>query len=124
MKLFFHRLLPLLLIGFAAGLCNGLLGAGGGILVVFGLRRLLSDTLEDPHAVFASAIAVMLPLSLLSSLGYARLGHLPEGEWPLLILPAVAGGVLGAILMRKMALPLLSRIFAAVVLLSGVLLVI
>lgn len=124
MKLFFSRLLPILTIGLFAGFLNGLLGAGGGILIVFGLNQLLGKSLADPRSVFASAIAVMLPLSLLSVIQYFRHGSLEINNLGWLILPAIAGGTVGGLLLRRLSPAFLSRLFAAVVLISGVVLVI
>ncbi len=115
---------PLLLLGLSAGFVNGLLGAGGGILVVYGLRRIMKGKLSDGRAIYASAIAVMLPLSALSALQYFKSGHLPAGSFLATLLPALAGGVLGALLLCRISLPGLSRLFAAVVLVSGIVMVI
>lgn len=116
--------MPILLIGFGAGFLNGLLGAGGGILIVYGLRHLLKDSPVDPHAIFASAIAVMLPLSAISAILYLRNGHLEAASVGLLALPAIAGGAIGALLLRRLSPRALSRLFAAVVLVSGLVLVV
>ena len=120
MKFFFSRILPILLIGLGAGLLNGLLGAGGGILIVFGLKRLLGERLADPRSVFASAIAVMLPLSLVSAVQYFKNGQLDAENAGILILPAVLGGVVGALLLRRLSPAALSRLFSVVVVASGV----
>lgn len=124
MKASFRQNLSVIAIGAGAGFLNGLLGAGGGILIVAGLRRLFRGRNIDLHSVFASAIAVMLPLSALSAIQYFIHGRLNETEVGLLILPAIAGGATGALLLKKLTPCALSRIFAGVVLLSGVLLVI
>ena len=123
MKVHFLQILPLIAIGLGAGFLNGLLGAGGGILIVFGLRKLLKRNLKDPRAIFPTAIAVMLPLSLLSAWQYARAGSLQLSYFGWLILPAIAGGVIGALLLRRLSVKALSRLFAAVVLISGLVLV-
>ena len=123
MKLFFLLILPIFTIGLCAGFLNGLLGAGGGIVIVFGLRKLLKGRLKDPRAIFPTAIAVMLPLSLLSAWQYARAGSLQLSYFGWLILPAIAGGVIGALLLRRLSVKALSRLFAAVVLISGLVLV-
>lgn len=120
MKLFFSRVFPILLVGLGAGLLNGLLGAGGGIVIVFGLRWLLGERLADPRSVFASAIAVMLPLSLVSALHYFKSGHLDAENAGILLLPAVLGGIVGAFLLRRLSPTALSRLFAVVVVASGV----
>ncbi|MBE6690335.1 MAG: sulfite exporter TauE/SafE family protein [Ruminococcaceae bacterium] len=122
MKLFFSRILPLLLLGLGAGLLNGLLGAGGGILLVYGLQRIRGIRITDRRAVFATALAVTLPLSCLSAIHYFRQGSLAVDMLAWLIFPAILGGALGGLLLRRLSPRLLSRIFAAVVLVSGVVL--
>ena len=123
MKVHFLQILPLFAIGLCAGFLNGLLGAGGGILIVFGLRKLLKGHLKDPRAIYPTAIAVMLPLSLLSAWQYARAGSLELSHLCWLILPAIAGGAIGALRLRRLSVKALSRIFAAVVFISGLVLV-
>lgn len=112
-----------LALGLGAGFINGLLGAGGGILIVFGLGKLLRGKIRDPRSVYASAIAVILPLSILSAIQYFRQGSLEIHTLELLILPAILGGALGGLLLRRLSPAVLSRIFAVVVLISGVTLV-
>lgn len=111
-------------IGLCAGLLNGLLGAGGGIVIVAGLSRIFRGKGIDPRSVFASAIAVMLPLSALSAMQYFARGHLEQAQVGLLLLPAAAGGATGAFLLRVLTPGVLARIFAFVVLLSGIFLLI
>ena len=123
MKHHFLIFLPLLALGLGAGFINGLLGAGGGILIVFGLSRLLRGKIRDPRSVYASAIAVILPLSILSAIQYFRQGSLELITLSYLILPAIIGGAVGALLLRRLSPAALSRVFAAVVLLSGITLV-
>jgi uncharacterized membrane protein YfcA len=122
MKRFFRTTLPVLAIGLGAGLLNGTLGTGGGVLIVLALRPLLREE-SLRRRVYPTALGVMLPLSALTLLRYWLSGSM-TGAAPLpLFLAALAGGGLGALLLRRLSLPLLSRIFAAVVLLSGVLMV-
>ena len=120
MKTLFRQILPVLCLGLGAGFLNGVLGAGGGILVVAGLNALLGKKIEDKRAIFASAIAVMLPLSALSVWRYLQNGHLEEGKLGIMIIPAVAGGAIGAWLLKRISPRGLSGIFAVVVLVSGV----
>ena len=125
MKAPFFKILPLFALGITAGFLNGLLGAGGGIVIVLGLRLLLGKKLADPRSVFASAIAVMLPLSALSAYRYFGGDLLVNDPKALLLIPpAVVGGVLGAWLLKHISPRLLSRVFAAVVLISGVIMVV
>ena len=123
MKLFFCKILPIVAIGLAAGFLNGLLGAGGGIIIVWGVRYLLKGK-KDYHALLSAAIAVMLPLSLFSLWQYSGRGTLDVAFLSPLILPAILGGALGALLQKRLSSSLLSKIFAAAVLASGILMVI
>ncbi len=130
-----HRVLPWLLLiatGFGAGLLNGLLGAAGGILLVLILPHLRPPTvlyslavpLGEHHArrdLLAAAMAVMIPVSVLSSIFYALNGIYPGWQTvSLLVLPATLGGILGAKLLGRLPEALLRRLFAALVVVSGV----
>ena len=116
--------LPLLGIGLATGFINGLLGAGGGILIILGLRHCTRNEKIDERRFFTTALGVMLPLSAFSVWQYNRAGHLVPLSLGTLILPALIGGALGALLLPHLKTILLNRIFAGMVLISGVLLVI
>ncbi len=121
MKNGFLLLSVLLFCGFAAGFCNGLLGAGGGILLVLSLSALFGKTAVNGRRFFTTALSVMLPLSALSAWQYAACGaRFSPAPWPLI--GAAGGGVLGALLLWRLPTGVLRRVFAAVLLLSGVLL--
>lgn len=119
------------LMGLGAGLLNGLLGAAGGILLVALLPRVTPPVTLYPPArplgdlherrdVLATALAVMLPVSAVSGMFYWLGGIRPSPALLLsLILPAAAGGLLGAKLLAKIPNDLLKKIFAAVVVIAG-----
>ena len=121
MRLKRSELLPIFLFGTLSGTVNGLLGAGGGVILLLGLRRTLRRRHVNTHRLFSTVTAVMLPLSALSAYRYYRLGALAAPLPASLLFPAILGGALGALLMRRMRARLLSRIFAGVTLLSGIL---
>ena len=120
-------------VGLGAGFINGLLGAAGGILLVTALPYLPTPSLlsvganpygqagADRRDLFASALAVMLPVSAVSALRYRLAGvdPLPRSLLPLL-LPAAAGGLLGAFLLERTSPRRLRRLFAAVILVSRI----
>ena len=60
-----------LLTGLISGLVNGMLGTGGGTITVPAIQRLGVDT-KKSHA---TAIAVILPLTIVSVFFYFRQGH-------------------------------------------------
>ena len=114
--------------GLLAGLCNGLLGAGGGIVLVLALSAALSDDEDSRQSLYANALCVMLPLSLLTLATYALRGDIPDGflgaDYALLLLGAAIGGLLGALITDKLSSRALKKIFAALTVLAGVLMVI
>ena len=111
--------LRLISIGIAAGVVNGLLGAGGGILIVFGVSPLLTADERGRRDVFANALAVMMPVSIVSVISYTLAGRLDGSSFATYALPAALGGVLGAFLLDRINLTLLKRLFAAIVIWSG-----
>lgn len=122
----------LALTGIGAGLLNGLLGAAGGILLVAVLPRLTPPAKLYPPSVrlglyherrdiLATALTVMLPISAVSGIFYWLNGIRPSSALLLLlILPAAAGGLLGARLLGKLPDRVLRKLFAALVVVSGI----
>ena len=108
----------LILGGLAAGVINGLLGAGGGVILVFLLRAALGPKAES-RDIYASALITTLPITLVSALRYGGAGALPLGEFLPLALPAIAGGIIGALLLDRIHPKIPRRIFAALVIFSG-----
>ena len=99
------------------GLVNGLLGAGGGVLVVMLLARLLR---LEQHRAQATAVAVMLPVSVVSAVVYGVRGTVDWGLlWPLCA-GTVAGALLGAKALYKLSSVWLKRLFGALMIVSAV----
>lgn len=104
----------------AAGICNGLLGAGGGILLVLMLSALYKDSFDDGKDFFINAQAAMLPVTAVSCFMYASRGMLNTESFGVYAIPAVIGGILGGFLLAKMDVKWIKRIFAVIVIWSGV----
>lgn len=113
----------LLGLGFLAGAVNGLLGAGGGILVVWAIGYALRGEEYDERDFFANALCVMLPISVLSCVRYVMRGHLSLDAISGYALPALAGGLLGGLLLGKIKVGVLKKLFAALVIYSGLVLI-
>ncbi|MBQ9802758.1 MAG: sulfite exporter TauE/SafE family protein [Clostridia bacterium] len=113
-------LLPL---GLLAGFINGLLGAAGGIAVVLGLRALHGKRVANGRSFYTTALAVMLPLSILTVWQYAGKGHLPATSLEAVVFPALVGGACGALLLPHVPTGAMHRIFSVAVIVSGLLLV-
>lgn len=115
--------LRLAVFGLAAGFANGLLGAGGGILIVFGLSPLLSLGEDGNRDVFANALAVMLPVSIVSVISYILNGRFNTDAFGIYAIPAIAGGFFGAVLLDRLKVPLIKKLFAVLVIWSGIYLI-
>ncbi len=105
------------LTGVSCGLINGVFGGGGGMIVVPMLIHLLK---YDEKYAHATAILIILPLSIVSSIFYIGFGNL---ELNLLIpvgLGVVAGGIAGALLLAKLSSKWIIIIFSIVMAAAGV----
>ena len=125
---YFSGVLPplclLLIGGFLAGFCNGLLGAGGGIILVLVFSRLFGKDTEARRSIYANALLVMLPLSCLTLFRYLRAGALteeltsPNGNS--IVLGAILGGILGGVVLGKLHGRRLKILFASLTAISGI----
>ena len=103
-------------VGFFAGVLNGLLGAGGGIVVV----PLLQKIGLTPDKSHATSIAIILPLCVISAAFYLFYGKVQFTQ----SLPYLPGGLIGAgfgaWLLPKVPANILRRIFAGVMIYSAI----
>lgn len=109
-----------LMLGFLAGFLNGLLGAGGGIVLVRAAEGVLPREYHDGRDIFANALSVMLPISAVSAIAYVMRGSVHGFEFSRFILPAILGGAGGGLLLAVIDTRLLRLIFSALVVWSGV----
>lgn len=109
--------LLLVISGILAGLCNGLLGSGGGIVLYFALSQMHYGSVRDR---FVLNIAVVTVLCLVSSVTYRLRGSLQYADALPYIIQGVAGGAAGAFLSYRMNTVWLRRIFAVLVLYAGI----
>ena len=103
-------------LGVAAGILNGLFGAGGGVAVV----PMLEKAGIEPKKAHATSISIILPLSILSGVFYWFSGRIQFGA-ALWYLPlGLVGALLGAWLLKKISNDLLRRIFGIVIIISAI----
>ncbi len=104
------------------GLLNGFLGAGGGILIGLVLTRLLKNDGEllcDRRDIYANVQLSMICVSLVSLSIYSSRGGVDFSATDWIILPALAGGAVGSLILRKISSGTVGKIFAVLVIWSG-----
>ena len=102
--------------GAAAGIANGLLGAGGGTLLIPLLHRL--RVVED-RRLFPTALCVMLPISAISLAVYLLRGTLTVAVALPYCIGGLAGGLLGGLLYQRIPTFLLRLVLGALMLWGG-----
>lgn len=103
--------------GSAVGLMNGFMGGGGGIFVVFALTFVVG--MKQKHAQ-ATAILIILPVSIASATIYIIGGNV---NWLMTLfatIGVVAGGIVGAFVLKKVDDKWLKLVFSFILLLAGV----
>lgn len=108
--------LPYGLIGFAAGVVNGLLGIGGGTILIPGMVYWLG---VKQHQAHATSLLIVLPTSIISMLVYHHHGHVPIASLLGLALATSIGAIGGAILMNYCKPSWLRKGFALYMFLTG-----
>lgn len=112
----FKRRYGAIVSGAAAGLANGLFGAGGGMVLLPLLSRM---TEIEGHECFASCVCIILPLSLISAGVYALRGGSFAAESVPYLLGGAIGGVIAGLLLKRVPTKWLHRILGAFILWGG-----
>ncbi|SKC70506.1 sulfite exporter TauE/SafE family protein [Maledivibacter halophilus] len=97
------------LLGVFTGFVNGLFGSGGGTLLVPGMIFLLKI---EEHKSHATAISIILPLTIISTYVYFRSGIISYGITFKVAIGGVLGGYVGAKFLNKIPSSILRKIFA------------
>lgn len=105
------------LAGCAVGAVNGIFGGGGGMLVV---PLLTSVGRKPPLVAHATAILVILPVSLASAVVYLWGGYFEAELFIAVCIGMLAGGMAGAKLLGVCSPAAVTMAFAAVMFAAGV----
>ena len=105
-----------LLAGLAAGFVNGFFGAGGGMVLVPLLIWLVG--LPDKLA-FSSAISIILPLTIVSLVIYAKNGALDVKTALPYLLGGAGGGILAGLWFKKVSARFLHIALGLLILFGG-----
>ena len=103
-----------ILAGLGAGAVNGLLGAGGG-MVLIPLLRLLTDW-ED-RKIFASSLGVILPICVISLVTGPSLPLLQASPW---LVGSALGGIAAGFWGKKIPVKWLHRVLGLLMLWGGI----
>lgn len=106
-----------ILTGSVAGIANGLFGGGGGMIVVPMLNFLLKYENKHSHA---TALLIILPLSIVSGLLYTIFGNFNINSGIPTVIGVVLGGIIGALLLKNLSSKVIVIIFSVVMLIAGI----
>ncbi|MDR7857158.1 sulfite exporter TauE/SafE family protein [Tissierella sp.] len=109
--------LKLLTIGLITGLINGLFGSGGGTIVVPALVFILG---VNDYKAHATAISIILPLSIISTIIYFTKDSIPFKVVIPVILGGVIGSYIGAKILNKIPIHILRKIFGSVIVYTAI----
>lgn len=105
-----------IVLGVLTGAINILIGACGGIVAVETLKRRNLDQTKS----HATAIAIILPLTVISAVGYLLKGQVKLSDSYVYIIPGLIGSVVGSYLLPKIPKKVLSKIFSIFIIYAGI----
>lgn len=103
-------------LGVGIGLVNGVFGAGGGMLAV----PLLKKSGLNQKSAHANAVAVILPITVISAILYLVKGNVSLSDSLYFIPTGVLGSVIATFLLKKFTNRWLQKIFAVFMIYAGV----
>ncbi len=106
----------LIIYGLITGIINSYLGACGGIIVVSALKK----TGMSQKEAQANAVAVILPLSLLSSAMYLYYGYMNINSALIFIPGGIIGSLIGTKILPDVSDKTLKKIFACFIIWAGI----
>ena len=103
--------------GVVSGLVNGVFGGGGGMIVVPMLIMLLKCPPKKAHA---TALLIILPISIVSGIIYAIFGNINLSVATPVSVGVIIGGTIGAFLLSKLSSKWVVIIFSVIMAIAGV----
>ncbi|MEG1441107.1 MAG: sulfite exporter TauE/SafE family protein [Oscillospiraceae bacterium] len=108
-------------IGIICGILNGLFGAGGGSVAVIAMEKFLNIEAKKAHA---TAIGIVLIMSLVSSFVYFQNGFFNFNIWWTVTLGGIFGGIIGAKVLVRLKNANLKIIFGVALIATAIKMVI
>ena len=116
-KLSKKQVLLAIVCGAFVGVLNGFFGGGGGMVCVPLLEKIFKF---DNKVAHASTLVVILPLCIASSVVYLLYNEISSINLLYISIGTIVGGVLGAILLKKLSCKVVRIIFSVIMLVAGV----
>ena len=110
------RTFKISLSGIVVGIVNGMLGAGGGMVAV----PLLRNSGMEQKEAHANAVAVILPISVVSAVIYLINGDVCLTDAVGFMPAGVAGSVVATLLLKKISPKYLKIIFGGFMIWAGI----
>ncbi len=101
--------------GLSAGFINGLLGAGGGMLVVPMLQTKL-----DTKRAHATCVAVILPITVVSAVWYIIDGRVNINDAIIYMIFGIPGAIIGTFALRKLNKTIIKKAFSLLIIWAGI----
>lgn len=108
--------IEIIVLGTIIGIINGFFGGGGGMIVVPLLTNKFGFTQKQAQA---TAIFVILPISIASSFIYITKNSIDFTIGWIVILGVVIGGICGALLLKELNNLIVKAIFTILMLIGG-----
>ena len=102
--------------GVAVGVVNGVFGAGGGMLAV----PILKQNGLDQKCAQANAIAVILPITIISAVFYLLKGNVTLNDSFAYIPSGLIGSLIATFALQKFSNKFLQKIFALFMVYAGI----
>ncbi len=102
-----------------SGAINGMLGAGGGILLVVALDIIYGGENDSFKKAVSGTLAVTLCMSVAAAVIYLVKGNVKLSDAYIYLIPSALGGIAGAKILEKINAKWLCRIFSVLVVFAG-----
>ncbi len=111
-----RKFLKPVFMGIAVGVVNGTFGAGGGMIAV----PLLKRNGLDQKAAQSNAIAVILPITIISAILYLLKGNVKITDSFYFIPTGILGSVIATFALEKFSNKFLQKIFSIFMIYAGI----
>jgi len=107
----------MIIIGFTAGLINGIFGAGGGMIIVPALTCFFG---VEQHKAQATAISIILPFAIISGYVYYVKGFVNLGVTYNVALGSIIGSYIGSRALTRFSDSALRKIFGFFIIIAAI----